>query len=289
MTNLDSELLRTFLAVAETRSVTDGALRIGRSQSAASVQVKRLEEMLGRPVFERTGRGVRLTDAGARLVPVAQDVLARLDAAYRDITSDALEGKLRLGIPDDHGRARLTGIVAAFAQSHPKVELEVTCSLSIAFPGLLDQARLDLAVHEVAEPSGCEEVVFEDPTHWAGVAHRDLWTRDPVPVALFDQACWWRESAIRSLTQAGKRFQVVYSSQSVEGIKAAVAAGVAIGLLGRSSIETPLKILGPEAGLGPTPVSHLVMGTRAGQLSEAASAMKQAIRTAFQNKGPAGV
>ncbi|MTI44425.1 transcriptional regulator [Roseibium hamelinense] len=289
MAALESDLLRTFLAVAETRSVTDGALRIGRSQSATSMQIKRLEEVLGQPVFERTGRGVRLTDAGTRLVLVAQDVLARLDAAYRDITSDALGGKLRLGIPDDHGRARLAGIVAAFAQSHPKVELEVNCSLSIAFPSLLDQARLDLAVHEVAEPSSSEEVIFEDPTVWAGVAHVDLWTRDPVPVALFDQACWWREAAVRSLTQAGRRFQVVYSSQSVEGIKAAVAAGVAIGLLGRSSIDVPLKVLGPEAGLGPTPVSHLVMGTRAGQMSDAARAMKQAIRTAFQREDPAGV
>src|SRR5680860_638412 len=105
MENLDSDLLRTFVAVAEAGSVTDGAVRIYRSQSATSLQIKRLEAILGQPVFERHGRGVILSDTGRRLLPVAQDVTARLDAVLRDISRDAVTGKLRLGVPDDHGRA----------------------------------------------------------------------------------------------------------------------------------------------------------------------------------------
>ncbi|MEJ6393123.1 LysR family transcriptional regulator [Gymnodinialimonas sp. 2305UL16-5] len=99
MDNLDSDLLRTFVAVAEAGSVTDGAARIHRSQSATSLQIKRLEAILGRTVFDRHGRGVVLSDVGRTLLPVAKDVAARLDAVRRDISQDAVSGKLRLGIP----------------------------------------------------------------------------------------------------------------------------------------------------------------------------------------------
>ena len=110
MENLDSDLLRTFVAVAEAGSVTDGAARIHRSQSATSLQIKRLESILGRPVFDRHGRGVVLSDAGQTLLFVAKDVTARLDAVQREISHNSVSGKLRLGIPDDHGRAGPCGL-----------------------------------------------------------------------------------------------------------------------------------------------------------------------------------
>ncbi|WP_253282958.1 LysR family transcriptional regulator [Ruegeria sp. HKCCD7318] len=110
MENLDSDLLRTFVAVADAGSVTDGAARIHRSQSATSLQIKRLEAILGQPVFDRHGRGVVLSDAGRKLFPVAQDVTARLDTALREISQNTVSGKLRLGIPDDHGRAGPCGL-----------------------------------------------------------------------------------------------------------------------------------------------------------------------------------
>jgi len=114
MNNLDSELLRTFLAVAETGSITEGARVIGRSQSATSLQIMRLEEVVGRELFDRTGRGVNVSDTGQRLLPVAKEVTGRLDTALRELTADGLRGKLRLAIPDDHGRAKLTRIIAGF-------------------------------------------------------------------------------------------------------------------------------------------------------------------------------
>ncbi|MGB3246687.1 MAG: LysR family transcriptional regulator, partial [Sulfitobacter sp.] len=189
MESLDSDLLRTFVAVAEAGSVTDGAVRIYRSQSATSLQIKRLEAILGQPVFERHGRGVTLSDTGRRLLPVAQDVTARLDAVLRDISQDAVTGKLRLGVPDDHGRAKLAGIIAAFTRHHPKVELDVTCALSTCFPDALDKGLLDLAIYEVERPSQHEEVLFEDPTCWMSSVYRDFSDDESLPVALFDHAC----------------------------------------------------------------------------------------------------
>ncbi|MCF2872312.1 LysR substrate-binding domain-containing protein [Octadecabacter sp. G9-8] len=281
MDNLDSDLLRTFLAVAQAGSVTDGAARIHRSQSATSIQIKRLEAILGRPVFERHGRGVVLSDAGRTLLPVAQDVTARLDAALRDVSQRVVSGKLRIGIPDDHGRTKLAQIIAAFTRHHPKVELDVTCALSSGFPEALENGALDLAIYEVEHPKQHEEVLFEDPTCWMASAHREFATDDSLPVALFDHACWWRDVAISSLEARGRPYRIVYSSQSVSGVIAAVEAGIAVGLLGRSSLLSDLSIVGKRFGFAPTPASKLVMAAGISPTRGPLDAMKTAVRAAF--------
>ncbi|WP_153769582.1 LysR substrate-binding domain-containing protein [Labrenzia sp. CE80] len=282
MESLDSDLLRTFVAVADTGSVTDGAARIYRSQSATSLQIKRLEAILGQSVFERHGRGVILNDTGRRLLPAAKEVTERLDAVLRDISQGAVTGKLRLGVPDDHGRAKLAGIIAAFTRHHPKVELDVTCALSTGFPDALDKGLLDLAVYEVERPSQHEVVLFEDPTCWLSSAHRDFSADGCLPVALFDHACWWRDAAIESLEARGKPYRVIYSSQSVSGVLAAVEAGIAIGLLGRSSLHSGLSVVGKKLGFGKTPASKLVMRASETKKAGPQDAMQEAIRTAFK-------
>lgn len=284
MENLDSDLLRTFVAVAEVGSVTDGAARIYRSQSATSLQIKRLETILGQPVFERHGRGVVLSDTGRLLLPVALEVTARLDAVLRDISQDSVAGKLRVGIPDDHGRAKLAEIIAAFTRHHPKVELDVTCALSSDFPGSLKKGSLDLAIYEVERPQQHEEVLFEDPTCWVSSAHRNFPTDESLPVALFDHTCWWRDAAIASLNARGKPYRIVYSSQSVSGVIAAVEAGIAVGLLGRSSLHSSLSVMNKTLGFGNTPASKLVMATSGSQEAGPQDAMKASIRAAYLTK-----
>ena len=284
MENLDSDLLRTFVAVAEAGSFTEGAARIHRSQSATSLQIKRLEAILSQPVFDRHGRGVVLSDTGRKLFPVAQEVTARLDAALQEISQNAVSGKLRLGIPDDHGRARLAAIIATFTRHHPKVELDVTCALSTSFPAALDKGSLDLAVYEVKHPSSYEEVLYEDPTCWVSSAHRNFRVDAKLPVALFDHTCWWRDAAVTSLKARGKPYRVVYSSQSVSGVLAAVEAGIAVGLLGRSSLHPGLSVVSEALGFGSTPASKLVMASRKPDEDGPQAAMKAAIRAAFLAK-----
>lgn len=281
MENLDSDLLRTFLAVAQAGSVTDGAARIHRSQSATSIQIKRLEAILGRPVFERHGRGVVLSEAGRKMLPVAQDVTARLDSALRDVSQRVVSGKLRVGIPDDHGRTKLAEIIAAFTRQHPKVELEVTCALSAGFPDALERGALDLAIYEVEHPKQDEEVLFEDPTCWVASTHGDFQDAESLPVALFDHACWWRGVAIASLKARASPYRVAYSSQSVSGVIAAVEAGIAVGLLGRSSLHKGLAVAGESFGFGSTPTSKLVMAANGSTDAEPQAAMKEAVRAAF--------
>ncbi|GGX64153.1 LysR family transcriptional regulator [Tateyamaria omphalii] len=281
MENLDSDLLRTFIAVAEAGSVTEGAARIHRSQSATSLQIKRLETILHQPVFDRHGRGVVLSDTGRKLFPVAQEVTARLDAALQEISQNSLGGKLRLGIPDDHGQTKLAEIIAAFTRHHPKVELDVTCALSTRFPEDLNKGLLDLAIYEVESPSGHEEVLYEDPTCWMSSVHRSFQPDECLPVALFDHACWWRDVASTSLQARGKPYRVVYSSQSVSGVLAAVEAGIAVGLLGRSSLQGGLSVVNEALGFASTPSSKLVMASRKASECQSQNAMKAAIRGAF--------
>lgn len=282
MENLDSDLLRTFVAVAQAGSVTEGAERIHRSQSATSIQIKRLEAVLGQPVFERHGRGVVPTEIGRRLLPVALDVTARLDATLQSITRRPVEGKLRLGIPDDHGREKLARIVARFSRDQPGIALNVTCSLSTGFPEALRRGALDLAVYEVETPAPSEELLVEDPTCWMAAAGRDFTGVEPVPVAVFDEACWWHDAAISSLEASGRPYRIVYSSQSVQGVLAAVEAGMAVGLLGRSSLAPGLIVMAGDNLFGPTPTSKLVMARKDGRRSDALDAMQHTIRAAFQ-------
>jgi DNA-binding transcriptional LysR family regulator len=281
MDQLNSDLLRTFLAVAETGSMTDGAARIFRSQSAASLQIRKLEELLGQPVFDRHGRGVALTATGERLLPIAHDVTRTLSSAMRELTSDGLHGKLRLGIPDDQNQQMLARIISEFAQSHPMVELEVSCALSAGFPAALASGDMDIAVYEVEEPDSQHEILREEPTFWMMSRHHDLLQRDPLPVALFDRECWWRNAALAALHGSGRPFRIVYSSQSVTGVAAAIEAGVAIGLLGQSSLNGNLTCLGAEHGFAEMRTSKLVLGNRNDADNAPMQAMKSAIRQAF--------
>lgn len=281
MSHLESDLLRTFLAVARTGSITEGAARIHRTQSAASLQIKRLERVIGRPVFERHGRGVALTPAGETLLPVARDITSRLDTTLRQLNADEIGGRLRLGIPDDHSHGRLARIISEFSQSHPLVDLEVVCDLSAGFPEALHSGDLDMAVYEVASPGPMETPLWQDQTHWVMAPGHDLLSRDPLPVALFDRECWWRDAALRSLEQAGRPHRVVFSSQSVAGVTAAVEAGIAIGLLGQATLPEHIVKLGAPEGFPDMPPSSLVLGTSAVPDTPARHSMAAAIRHAF--------
>ncbi len=279
---LDSELLRTFLAITDTGSFTRGAERIFRSQSAASLQIKRLEEIIGLPVFERHARGIALTPTGEKLQPVARRVVDLLDVTAGELRSDILEGTLRIGIPDEYGSALLPKMIARFAREHPRVELSVRCSFSAGFPQALAGDELDLAIHSVeTAPPGSQQLMREK-TVWATSRHHLAAEQDPLPVALFDRACWWRDHALTALQTSGRQYRVVYSSESATGVIAAISAGVAVGLVAESAMDSGLKTLGPEAGFARVPDSILVLERGRGGHSQAASAVAQLISMAFK-------
>lgn len=280
---LESELLRTFLAVAEAGSFTRGADRIFRSQSAASLQIKRLESLLGQPVFERHGRGVALTPVGERLRPVAQSAVQLLDGALAELKSNRLEGSIVIAIPDEYGETILPQVIARFARDHPNVELAVQCASSAGFPQALERGELDVAVYDAESADPNSILLRRQKTFWVRSRHHLVHEHDPLPLALFDRACWWRDRALEALAATGRKFRVVYTSESVAGVMAAIDAGIAIGLLGESSLKDDFVVLSKADGFAAMPDSKLVLHCRDGLEAPLATAMVTAIKEAFAN------
>ena len=278
---LDSDLLRTFLAVVESGSFSGAAGLIHRSQSAVSLQIKQLESTLGQPVFERRARGAELTPAGEKLRPIAQRVVGLLDETLDDLRADPLRGSLRIGIPDEYGHHLLAGVIARFSREHPLVELEVRCSLSAGFPQAVARGELDLAIHAVESRQPGMQLLKRQETCWATSRFHAAELRDPLPVALFDRACWWRDSALASLERAGRRYRIVFTSESETGIAVAIAAGVAVGVIGRDSVGQDFRRLDEGDGFTAMPASELVLEYREGAETGIAGAMGRAIGEAF--------
>lgn len=279
MTHLNSDHLRTFLAIQEAGSVTGGAEHIGRSQSATSLQIRQLEEVVGQPLFRRHGRGVSLTLAGEKLRPVARNVIQSLDTTLSELRGGGLKGKLRIGMPDDHSRSELANIISSFSESHPDVELEVHCALGAGFAAALNAGTLDLAVHEVPKPGRDDIILREDHLVWMRSRDRDFSTSEVLPVAVFDRDCWWRDLALSSLDEVGRRYQVAFTSESATGVRAAVQAGIAAGLLSASEDGEGLHPLPDIKTRYPT---YLALQKASGAKGPICDAMSEAIRQAFK-------
>ena len=277
---LDSDLLRTFLAVARHGNVTRGAEALHRTQSAVSIQIKRLEENLAVRLFRREARGVSLTEAGERLRLAAERIVSELDQTARTFRADPIGGLVRVGIPDEYGSDVLPAVLAEFAARYPAVEVSVRCGFSVDFPDAVARGELDLAVCADASGPGLSGELIRDPMVW--VASRDYQCRveDPVPLALFDRSCWWRDLAIESLEDAGQAYRIVFSSESVAGIKAAISTGLAVGVLARSTVESSLHILDERHDFPRLPNSALRL-LRGADGSAAIAAMASAIENGF--------
>lgn len=278
MTQLNSDLLRTFLAITEAGSVTGGAERINRSQSATSLQVRQLEEIIGKPLFARHGRGVELTKAGETLRPVARQVVQSLDRSLRELRGEGLAGHLTIGMPEQHGRETLTQIISEFSTLHPKVELEVFCARGLGFETALASEGMDIAVFEVAEPKAHQTVLRHDALIWVAGSNLTFVEDQPLPVALFDRTCWWRDLALKSLEAAKLNFKIVFTSENAVGVQAAVRSGMAAGLLHASDDLSGLRLV---PGLEEKLPSFLVLQTASDNLEPAGRAMSNAIQRAF--------
>ena len=281
---LDTDLLRTFLTVARHGNVTRGAEALHRTQSAVSIQLKRLEESLAARLFRREPRGVSLTEAGERLRAAAERIVGDLDETVRTFRADPTGGLVRVGIPEEYGAEVLPTVLADFSARFPAVEVFVRCGFSVEFPEAIRRGELDLAVFADCRSFGQPGTLIRNPMAW--VASRPWRCRDeePVPLALFDRACAWRDVAIQALEDAGQPYRIVFSSESTAGIKAAIATGLAVGVLARSTFESSMVVLGREHGLPPLPDSVLLL-LRGSDGSLAIDAMAAAIESGFDRLG----
>jgi DNA-binding transcriptional LysR family regulator len=261
---LDPDLLRAFVLIAEGRSFTRAADRVGRTQSAVSMQIRRLEQMLGQTLLVRTSKGVQPTPQGAWLLDRARDLLALNDEIITNFRAPPMVGSVRLGTPDDYALNWLPGILARFAEAHPAVELDVTCLNSDVLVEQFRQGQLDLTlVSEGQEPPGvAAQRIWRGPLRWVGSATHGLHRRDPLPLALSrpsmnptrpEFACAWREAALASLRAAGRDCRVTYNSATQTGCFTVALAGLAITVSTPTTLPVGLAWLGEAEALPPLP------------------------------------
>lgn len=280
--HLDSDLLRTFVAVAEMENFTKAAGVVGRTQSAVSLQIKRLEDMIGDPLFERGPRGVALTRRGEELLVNARRIVSLLDETAASLTAPALEGRVSIGIPEEYGTTVLPRALAAFNNAHPNVEITVRYASSSAQMAALERGDLDLAVVFEWQDSPRGEVLMVDPTVWATSEIHEVHAQTPVPIALYENSGWCTEFAIRSLENLGLEYRVAYRSDTSGGLKLAVASGLAIAPLSRSNIPPGCRELTTEDGFGGIDASNVVLYQRPAARGGAVNGMADAIRDAFR-------
>lgn len=229
---LDIELLRSFVSVVDAGGFTRAGERVHRTQSTVSQQIKRLEDTVGRPLLKRNGKQATLTEEGERLISYARRILA-LEQEARDVVSQpSSEGVVRLGMPEDFAAYRLTELLSDFAHSRPGLRLDVRCGLSIDLQAALERGELDLALlkRTAGTPGGI--AAWPERLQWVNSRRRpvDL-DRDPVPLAVAEQGCLYRNRLIHAVEAAGRTWHVAYTSPNLSGIQAAVSVGLGVSIL----------------------------------------------------------
>jgi len=253
---LDPDLLRAFVLIAEGASFTRAAELVGRTQSAVSMQVKRLEEALGQPVLTRSkGGATELTAHGHFLLSRARQLLALNDeivAAFREPT---VAGIVRLGTPDDYALSFLPPILARFAETHPAVEVEVICASSADLVARMRAGDLDLSlISDGNEPRGWETVpLWRGPLQWITSTRYAPHRRSPLPLALAGGYCCWRAAALAALERAKVPYRIAYTSATQVGTHAPVVAGLAVTVSALSWLPESLRPLRPEEAPCPLP------------------------------------
>ncbi|MGG5888675.1 LysR substrate-binding domain-containing protein [Falsiroseomonas sp. HC035] len=249
--DLDLDLLRCFVMVAEQGGFTTAGLSLGLTQSAVSLKVKRLEELVRRPVFRRTSRKVELTAEGETLLAYARRMLALNDEAVRRMVAPPVAGRLRLGVADHFVPRSLAHILARFARTYPEARLEVEVGRSHELRTKQAAGGLDLVLGKRRDGETAGVRIWTEPVVWAASPDWVAPEGRPLPLALLPEGCMFRERALRALARAGLPFEAVFTCDSLLGLAAAAQAGFALTVLGRSGFPDGLREVAglPELGV----------------------------------------
>ena len=260
LVNLDLDLLRAMVAVADARSFTRAGERLGRSQSAVSLQISRLEAQIGARLLSRDPRHVALTPAGEALLPRARRLLHLNDELVQELTETELDGEVRFGAPEDFATVHLPEILGRFAALHPKVRLNVTCDLTLNLMDQMSAGSLDLCLVK-REPLGPDlgVRVWREPLVWVAASREALEREDAIRLVVAPSPCVYRKRAITSLETAGRGWRVAYTSPSLAGQHAALRAGLGLSVLPREMVPKDLCVLSPKDGLPRLPEAEIAL------------------------------
>jgi DNA-binding transcriptional LysR family regulator len=243
MINLDTALLRTLVTAIDLGGFGRAAERLGRTQSAVSLQMQRLEQHLGETLFRKQGRSLVLTDGGEAILGYARRILELNDEAISAVKGLAVAGSVRLGLPQDFAETGLPTILARFARAHPAVRIEARVDRNFVLLDQLKRGDLDLALVFGQTHDDKSIKVAELPIVWIGPAQFSWSRREPLPLVLFEAPCLFRQAALQALDKAGIAWRVTFSSPSLAGLWAGVQAGLGITIRTPEGLPQHLRVL----------------------------------------------
>lgn len=244
--NLDLDLIRTFVTVADSGSMTVAANLLHRTQGAVSQQIKRLEDGLACQLFVRKARKLELSRQGEQFLAKARQMLRLNDEIWADMSAQSLQGMLRVGVPYDLVTP-LAPAMKAFAEAHPHVELSLVCAASPELDEAVTDGRVDVSLIEYVASEAEGEVIRIEPLVWVASRGGDAWQKRPLPLSMVDERCAFRPVVLGALAGEGIPWRTVFESGNIEATAATVRAGLAITAWLVSTVPSDLEIIQPQA------------------------------------------
>src|ERR1700704_5499127 len=279
---LDPELLKAFVAVADSRSFTRAASQLNRTQSAVSMQIKRLEERLGVELFNRTKANVDLSAAGEGLLGYARRILTLNEEAVGRMAERKIEGVVRLGVMDDYGIFIVPPLLASFLAGYPRIHVEMETGLTSSMPARLGEAYdLVIAMHPAGRGEG--EFLRREQAVWAAGPSQAVEEQDPLPVALYPQGCLFRKWAIEALDSAKRPWRLAFVSHSLAAVESVAAQGLAVTVVKAGTFPSKLRPLSDRDGMPPLPAADICLH-RAANLSRAGTLLADHLRTGISKR-----
>jgi DNA-binding transcriptional LysR family regulator len=286
--NLDIDVLRTVVTASQLGSFNRAAEQVGRSQSAISQQIHKLEERVGQPLFRKQGRGLALTEAGEVILAYARRILELNDEAVTAVTGVAIDGTVRFGMPGDFAETWLPAALGRFKRAHPTVRIEATVDRNTSLIERLNKGQIDLALilgPLLGPQTGARgEALAKFPMAWIGGNETTLNSNEPIPLAVFEQPCFFRAAAIAALDAAGIPWRIEFTSPSLAALWAAVDAG--LGITVRTSISPPphLANVGNRLRLPKLPAVELCLDSGGRTLTPASARLRDILHETLPNE-----
>jgi len=291
--HLDLNLLRVFIAVAESGSFTDAAARLHTTQSTVSQRISRLEQQIERKLLERTTRSTALTEDGEILLRYARQIESLAGEIHAEFNSELLTGEVRLSVPEDFVDAGFADVFARFQRLQPKVKMELRIGLAAQQSSWIESGEVDLAVIRSTDPGSADDALWSEPILWVAshkLARELARGHHPtMPLVHVPAPCLYREVAMAALSENAIHWNVVMTCPHLEGIRAAVTAGVGVAAMPECAMPHGVATLGERHGLPPLPACNLQLQQRARMESdEAVEALKEVVRE-YRWKSPRAV
>lgn len=283
--HLDIRSLRAFVTVVETGSVTAAARRMCRTQPAITLQIRRLEEQVGKPLFEAATRRPQVTHDGEILLGYARAILQMHDEVWQRMQSRHIEGRVVLGTPDLYAAYLLPQILTGFRALYPGIEVDLRCALSRSLMNALDAKEIDIALVTAMPGIRAGEFVRKEPLVWVGGQDRAPYEENPVPLALLPPGNIYRDAALTALDSMGRPWRLACISESISGLQAAVFSGFAISVVAKSALVPGMRVLGRQESFPELPEIDVVLHRSPGRSTPAAQCLADFVVANFIQRG----